>query len=108
MIGWRVLALACVALGLFGCAVGRLGFGVYYRGVPFLESPHPPPFTTVDGHPIPPVPWSWSNLTEAEWFHVVGLLFLAGAGIAVGMEAGLRLLKARNCSGDGPHSRNAV
>jgi hypothetical protein len=104
------VAHPCVAvpiLGIFGCAIGRLGFGVYYRGMPFLESPRPPPFMRVDGHPRAPVPWSSSNLTESEWYHFAGLVFLAGAGIAIGVEVGSRLVKARNRTGDGPRSGQA-
>jgi hypothetical protein len=104
MIRWRILTLVCLILGIFGCAIGRLGFGVYYRGMPFLEAPHLPPFLYTDGRPAGPVPWSLGNLTESEWYHLVGLAFLAATGAIVLAEAGWRSFSERKRSDNRPLS----
>jgi hypothetical protein len=102
MIRWRIVTLVCLVLGIFGCAIGRLGFGVYYRGMPFLEAPHPPPFLYLDGRPVSPVPWSLGNLTESERYHLVGLAFLAAAGAIVLTEVGWRLFRERKRADNKP------
>jgi hypothetical protein len=86
--------LGLVLIGAVAALFGRCDYNTYYRGIPFLQPPNPPPYLEVGAwytnpkaapRRSDPVPWAFDNLTGAEWSLLSGVVLLVLGGIGYGL-----------------------
>ncbi|HMF12442.1 MAG TPA: hypothetical protein VKE94_09055 [Gemmataceae bacterium] len=86
--------LGVVLIGAIAAFFGRCGYNIYYRGIPFLQPPNPPPYfevgTSLTNPKVAPrrsdpEPWAFDNLTGAEWSLLLGVVLLVLGGTGYGL-----------------------